>query len=108
MLMAKYPSIEPTAVSVAVRRQIAQRYGATPDQPVVDVRCYYCSTGTGTITVDATRGTVRVAGLQFRRLIPLAKGGSSDADNLVLACRGCRSPHVIHLLRHLNALEGTP
>lgn len=88
-----------TAIPTHTRHAIARRYGCEPGQ-TVDVACAYCGAA-GTIT-----WTERVSSThEFDHVHPVARGGTNDPSNIVLACPSCnRRKHarpVEEFLRNL-------
>ncbi len=75
------------------RCELARRSGCEPGQ-YVDAACHYCG-APGRISwtwmrLDGTPGRwVTFPGLEIDHVYPEALGGSSEPENLVLACRRC-------------------
>lgn len=78
------------AITAAVRREVALRYGAMPGGRA-SARCHYCQRA-GTITWFQQRrgeGWPHFAGLELDHVDPEILGGVGSAENLVLACLPC-------------------
>lgn len=73
------------AIPLAVRRQVAERHGATRNGPVVRVSCHHC----GRLGEIHWFKYYVTSDLEFDHLIPERRGGPSTAENIVLACRRC-------------------
>jgi len=85
-------SYKKRAIPGASKIAVARRVGAIPGQ-TVSANCAYCGAG-GEIwwpfTYTGKIGSHMVtAGLEFDHIYPESKGGSSDPENLTLACRPC-------------------
>jgi 5-methylcytosine-specific restriction endonuclease McrA len=80
------------AVPQASRRTVALRAGAVPGGTSV-VLCHYCATPGTVYWPQLASGRpgawVAFGELELDHVIPESHGGTSDADNLVLACRPC-------------------
>lgn len=75
------------------RRALARRAGCEPGS-AVDAPCHYCGRP-GRVCwtwkrLDGTPGQwVTFQGLEIDHVVPEFHGGTSDPENLVLACRPC-------------------
>ena len=79
------------AIPEASRRELALRYGATPGE-ISPASCHYCGTP-GRINwrrlYSGKPGAWVSFSLEIDHVVPESAGGSSEAENLVLACRSC-------------------
>lgn len=74
------------AIPLAVRREVARRYGASYEAGGGTAPCHYC----GLIGRISWRQWYWVTSEhEFDHVIPERLGGPSTADNIVLACRSC-------------------
>lgn len=80
------------AIPAASKIQVAYRIGCEPGQSS-PIECTYCMaegelwwplTYTGKVG-----GHMIAKGFEFDHVYPESKGGSSEPDNLVIACRAC-------------------
>ena len=75
----------------SVRAAVVTRLGVEPGEQA-HVLCHYCGFW-GHVTWFFTRrsryGWPATRNLEWDHVIPLARGGTNDADNIVLACRNC-------------------
>ena len=73
-------------------RVLAWQHGARPGE-TVEVRCSYCGKpGTVEWWLNLNGSPYHVPrfhGLEIDHVIPRCRGGSSDLDNLAIACRHC-------------------
>lgn len=70
----------------ATRRQLAVKFGC-PQRGSIVVQCAWCG-APGEIHW-ATRAWVTFPGLEIDHIVPEARGGTGDVENLTLACRKC-------------------
>lgn len=80
------------AIPQATRRAVAVRYGCQPGETLTGVPCHWC--GTPGAIYWHRLGSGKPSGwVQFTHdldhLEPEVDGGSSDPDNIVLACTRC-------------------
>lgn len=80
------------AIPASTRRAVALAAGATPGTST-PIPCTYCG-AMGEVwwprTLKGTPGGwVTLSGLEFDHVIAEYHGGSSEPDNIVLACRPC-------------------
>lgn len=79
------------AIPCSVRRDVAVKYGCPPGGDVI-VPCHYCGAPD---TIHWPRlyggrpGAWVAFGHEMDHAVPEFHGGSSTADNIVLACRPC-------------------
>ena len=66
---------------------LAERHGCTEGTEVI-VQCAYCCF-LGVIRWFENTRWVQSSDLEFDHVIPRSKGGTSDPENLVFACRKC-------------------
>lgn len=77
------------------RREVARREGMTPGSTTV-IQCHYCpekSAATWPLNRNGSASYWPMFGRDFGldHVIPQARGGSHDADNLVISCGKCNS-----------------
>lgn len=97
--MPRIRSIHPSAsekrrdLPAWVRVEIARRHGLRPGEERL-VSCSYCGRQ-GLMKFWPMRRLSRVGwagladGMEYDHVHPLARGGSSDPENIVVACRPC-------------------
>lgn len=88
----KAPAPNNRAIPEAVRRAVAKREGASPGADT-DVECAYCG-HPGVLTWAKTASGrasswVRLTGLEWDHVVPVARGGEHTPENLLLACPRC-------------------
>lgn len=80
------------AIPQASRRAVALREGAIPGE-TTRICCHYCGAAGSCWWPRLLSGRpgawVAFTGLELDHVTPESRGGSSDPDNLVLACRTC-------------------
>lgn len=84
------------AIPLAVRREVARRYGAEPGKSVV-VTCHYCPARLHIEWLAEYAYWPMFLG-ELDHVVPEFHGGPSTADNLVLACRPCNRSKGYRLL----------
>jgi 5-methylcytosine-specific restriction endonuclease McrA len=95
------------SIPLAVRRQVALKYGCKPGESA-EAACYYCGEP-GSIYWPRTRKGQPSAWVAFSRLeidhfVAESKGGPTESENLVLACRTCnRSKHASDGVEYVTA-----
>lgn len=81
------------AIPQAVRRAVAVRYGCEPGGETV-AKCEYCP-AEGSIwwplLYSGRPGAWVHFGLHLDHVVAESLGGTSDPDNIVLACKSCNS-----------------
>jgi len=81
------------AIPEATRRAVALRYGCEPGESAT-VSCHYCPTE-GTITWDRLASGKPGLWVHFTlsldHVVPESAGGTSEPENIVLACKPCNS-----------------
>lgn len=84
--------IQKRAVPQASRRAVARREGCEPGGEA-DASCYYCGVPGRIWWAKLTNGRpsfwVTFPGLELDHVVPESLGGTSDPENLVLACQRC-------------------
>lgn len=75
------------AIPNSSRMAVAIRYGLREGDRA-SIPCAYCPF-VGLLTWFRGRRWVQSSTLEFDHVLPESKGGTSDPENLVLACRKC-------------------
>jgi 5-methylcytosine-specific restriction endonuclease McrA len=96
--MARIRSIKPAfkkaAIPAAVRRAVAARYGCSPGE-TVNVTCAYCDFKSdihwfvGVTGRSNSLGWPSFGHFEMDHIVSEYRGGTTTAENIVLACRGC-------------------
>jgi hypothetical protein len=100
------------AIPLAVRRQVAGKYGCQPGESK-DATCFYCGTP-GSIhwhrlSSGRPSAWVTFPGLELDHVEPEHYDGQATVDNIVLACRGCnRSKRFTEWIAHLCMANSVP
>lgn len=80
------------AIPATSKIEVAHRLGCLPGG-LTPIKCAYCP-ATGELWWPLTYtgkvgGHMVASGFEFDHVYPESKGGSSDPENLVIACRAC-------------------
>lgn len=80
------------ALPLSVRREVAMREGAKPGTST-PANCHVCgapgSIGWPLTSTGKVGCWVNLLDLEFDHIVPVAHGGTNDAENIALACRYC-------------------
>jgi hypothetical protein len=95
------------AIPLAVRREVASKYGCEPGEEK-DAKCYFCgevgSMKWWRLYSGKPSGWVSFNNLELDHFIPEASGGANSAPNIVLSCRSCnRSRRDQHPIDWVNS-----